>query len=298
MGAYPLEDHKMIHRQFGIKRLIAFDIDQDTVARQIFNKPIESCKCLTKKSGEIITELDRILEKYGYETPDGIIFWLDYTNPRQIGHQIREFQTLIDKLTPGDIVRITVNAHAADLLEDIDPEAPPMKKDEKRKKQFENLKSRIGEFLPAKASADDMTPELLPILISRSFAKAALKAYPVNGDTVFTPLSIVRYADGQQMLSITGTLTYRNTESDLITKMGLESWPFTSSDWSTIHHLVVPSLTMRERLVLERGISTKNSEELIKDLGFEAAGDIKVADFLQSYRDYYRFYPTLLTAEV
>ena len=32
MGAYPLEDHKLVHRHLGISRLISFDLENDTVA--------------------------------------------------------------------------------------------------------------------------------------------------------------------------------------------------------------------------------------------------------------------------
>jgi hypothetical protein len=87
-------------------------------------------------------------------------------------------------------------------------------------------------------------------------------------------------------------------QSSMIERLDLESWPFASRDWNTVHRLVVPVLTVRERLFLERGILTKTVEELTAELGFKAASDVRIDEFLESYKSYYRFYPTLLPAEL
>jgi hypothetical protein len=298
MGAYPLEDHKLIHRMIGITKLIAFDFDAEVVARQLFNRPIDSCYCLKKKSGELIAELDSILAECGLATDKGLIVWLDYTDPTKIGEQIREFEALLDKLRPGDVVRVTVNAHPHDLLDEMAIDGKPLLVGEKRIKQFQKLKDRIGDFLPSWAGPNHMTAADLPRVLSESFAAAALKALPVTSENIFSPFSIIRYADGQQMLSITGAIVNRQDEGTMLKRMGLITWPFASTDWTTIHQLVVPHLTVRERLYLERGITSKPADELIAELGFDSASDVKIEDFLENYKNYYRFYPTLLSAEI
>jgi hypothetical protein len=193
---------------------------------------------------------------------------------------------------------VTVNAQPNALLEPQAPGADPLLVTEKREKQFKNLKSRIGEFLPSETSPDDMTQEGLPLAISRSFGAAALKALPVTGENIFCPLSIIRYADGEQMLSITGAVIARSDKDAFLKKIDLESWPFASTDWSNVHHLLVPALTIRERLFLERGVMSKSPADLVSELGFGAASDIQIDEFLESYKSYYRFYPTLLSAEI
>lgn len=298
MGAYPLEDHKLIHRQLGITRLVAFDLEKAIVARQNFNKPIETCHCLHWKSGDLIANLDSILDGCSFADPKGIIVWLDYTSPAQLGQQVREFETLLDKLRTGDLIRVTVNAHPNALSDPQAPGTSPPLATEKRKKQFHNIKSRIGEFLPSETSADDMTAEGLPLAISKSFGAAALKALPATGSNIFCPLSIIRYADGDQMLSITGAVIARKDRNEFLERLDLKSWPFASADWSNIHQLLVPALTIRERLFLERGIMSKSPTDLVSELGFEAAADIRIDEFLESYKNYYRFYPTLLSAEL
>lgn len=298
MGAYSLEDHKLVHRIIGITRLIAFDLDEEVVARQRFNKPIESCRCLAKKSGELIAQLDAVLIECSMPAENGIVIWLDYTEPTKIGEQVREFESLLDKLRPGDVVRVTVNAHPHAFLDHSTADGKPLLADEKRAKQFQRLRERIGDFLPSWARSDHMTPAELPLVLSESFAAAALNAVPVSGPNAFIPLSIIRYADGQQMLSLTGAVVKRGDEDDFIARLDLKNWPFASTDWRTIHRLVVPHLTVRERLFLERGIVSRPPNELMAELGFENAAEVKITEFLDNYRNYYRFYPTLLSAEV
>lgn len=298
MGAYPLEDHKLVHRHLGITRLIAFDMEELIVARQRFNKPIETCHCVCKKSGELISELDTILNDALFPEPEGIIVWLDYTSPKQLGNQIREFEALLNKLRAGDLVRVTVNAHPAELLDPPAPGASPLQATEKQEKQFNKLRKLIGDFLSSDIKPESMTQEGLPMAISKAFGAAALKALPTSGKNVFCPLSIVRYADGQQMLSITGSIVARADRDVFLERIDLQSWPFGSTEWTKVHRLLVPALTIRERLFLEKGIMSKSPASLVSELGFNAASDIKMNEFLESYKDYYRFYPTLLSAEI
>lgn len=300
MGAYPLEDHKLVFRLLGITRLIAFDFDKDIVARQLFNKPAETCHCLHKKSGDLIAGFEQILNDCQFSDAKGAIVWLDYTNPAKISEQIREFETLLDRLKPGDIVRVTVNANPQALGKSIGPDGKSIPASELRAARFQKLKDRIGDYLPSWADQDRITDDHLPSILAASFGAAALKAFPTSSKNCFAPLSIVRYADGQQMLSITGTVVARDDEANMREKIDLASWPFASADWNVVHRLVVPALTVRERLFLERGIVSKPAAALISDLGFEFEKDAEITmdEFLDSYKSYYRFYPTLLSADV
>ena len=146
MGAYALEDHKMIHRRFGISRLVAFDRDENTVARQKFNRPVGSCCCLKLESGEMIDKLDDILAERVAEKYEGVVFWLDYTEPAALGAQIREFRELLSRLDIGDVVRVTINAHAPALAESILPDGTRLTGEELQIKRFERLKEQIGDL--------------------------------------------------------------------------------------------------------------------------------------------------------
>lgn len=295
MGAYPLEDHRLVHRQLGITKLISFDYDEAIVARQNFNKPVETCKCTYNTSGDVTSGLDRIIDECGYGDARHVIVWLDYTKPREIGIQIREFQSLLEKLAEGDVIRVTVNA---DPKQKEEKEEIPVLVTKTMERHYDFLKGAIGEFLPSSSSAKDMTRDGFPVLLSQAFAAAALETFPASGAEKFMPLSIVRYADTTQMLSISGMVVRKRLESRVWARLGLGEWPFASSDWRDVKDLVVPSLTLRERLYLERGVLDKSDDELVAALGFEKAGSIDVKAFLKSYKEYYRFYPTLLPADL
>lgn len=298
MGAYPLEDHKLVHRVLGLRKLIAFDSESEIVKRQYFNRPIDSCKCFCYTSGDLVANLDEVLAEAGYADASNLIVWLDYTTPAMIGEQIREFCTLLDKLKPSDIVRVTVNASASALYTPPRQKGVPAVPSETiRGYRLAELQERIGDFLPAGTDAGMMTDGLLPSVLSKAFGAAALEALPIAGDHTFAPLSIVRYADGQQMLSLTGVVVQRDRESEMREKIDLDSWRFASRDWNQIHPLTVPNLTIRERLLLERSIDTMSIPDIKKLMGFDYGSLEGGEKFLDDYRHYYRFYPNLLAVE-
>ena len=296
MGAFPLEDHKQVHRILGTKKLISFDYDGDIVARQIFNKPIDGCHCLKIKSGDLIANLDAEMKGCKINN-NGVLFWLDYTDPKEIRSQLLEFHTLLDTLAVGDVVRVTVNAEVDSLSRD-QKDGKPEYQEKLRAKRFKKLSERLDDYLPYSVKADDMTVEGLPTAYSKAFAEAARLAFPASSRNTFMPLSLVRYADGQQMLSMTGMIIERRNIEKFLKATHIRSWPFWSSDWTKVHKLIVPSLTVRERLYLEKCVTSKSSPSIIKDIGFHKAGGISMRDFLASYKKYYRFYPSLLTAEL
>jgi hypothetical protein len=100
------------------------------------------------------------------------------------------------------------------------------------------------------------------------------------------------------MLSITGMVCDKNSAASMMSRIGIDTWPFASEDWSTIHRLFVPALTLRERLHLERAVVRESNAVIMNELGFKITGKSSLDDVLSSYRNYYRFYPTLLTADV
>lgn len=297
MGAYPLEDHKLIHRMFGITRLLSFDSDSNVVARQKFNKPIYNCHCVCETSSKLIDKLDECLSDACAADASGLVIWLDYTSPKALGQQIREFQSLLDKLRVGDVVRVTVNAAPSSLGDGRNPDGSPKDAIDLRTERFERLKARIGDYFPSNVTQSDMTQERLPSVIARSFGQAAGIALPVSGSTCLAPLSIIRYADGLQMLSMTGAIIERENKDSLRSTLDLAAWPFASSDWGDIKFLSVPDLTLRERMFLERAVLWSTTEDIASELGFEFDGDFSMADFLRDYKSYYRFYPSLLSAE-
>ena len=298
MGGYPLEDHRQIHRILGISRLVSFDLDETTVRRQLFNRPVASCRCLLRSSEEVVEGLEQVLRDGEADGAAGVIVWLDYTAPKELGSQIREFHTLLDSLTPGDVVRVTVNANPGGLGEKKNADGSPLSASELRKFRFETLSSRISEYLPSNAVPENVARASYPALLASSFGHAASKAFPSYGDDLLVPLSAVSYTDGQQMLSITAMVMSRDSRDRIISNLSLSSWPFFSASWSAVHNLRVPNMTSRERLYFEQRMAKANVQSLSSELEFLLDGFDSMEDLIDEYGKFYRFYPSLAPVDL
>ena len=299
MAGYTMEDQKLVHRVVGIDRLLAFDMDANIVGRQLFNRPTEEAKCIVATADEITADIDQSVLSAGIEDAAGYVVWLDYTSPRQIRNQINEFTSLASQLSAGDIVRVTVNAAPQSWgagQEDRRPGQAVPSREERRASIHEMLRSRLGDLLPADVLAESLDDEGLAVALARSFGIAGHRA--VNaGSLRLEPLSIVRYADGLQMLSITAGLVEAGNEGEMRERLSLAEWPFAVENWQRAHLIVVPDLTIRERLYLERH-THRTTAEIGADVGFNFDQASQAVGFLENYRSYYRHYPVLSPIEL
>ena len=250
---------------------------------------------MTYSSGQLIDELDEVIRDDEGENPEGVVIWLDYTRASEIGEQIREFEALLDKLAVGDVVRVTVNAHPPSLASGSEGSIPAH---ELRERRFETLSRRVGDYLPSDATPAQMDRVGLARVLSLAFGRAAVNALPVGAEETFSLLSLVRYADGQQMLSLTGAIVARNEERDMRNAMAMEGWPFVVPDWESVRPLRVPDLTIRERMFLEQAMDHQEPHKVAAQLGFALDEGASVEEFLDDYRKYYRFYPSVLSTEL
>lgn len=297
MAAYALEDQKLVHRLLGIGRLLAFDGDEGIVARQHWNRPIDACKCRKYFSGDLVADVDSALQASGIPDAEGYIVWLDYTAPKDLYVQLGEFQTLATQFKHRDIVRVTVNAEYGYWTGPTRVGGKPVPTEELQGKAFERLQAALGEYFPPGISAREMGPEAVALVISKAFGRAAGKAVPAVTGDVLEPLSITRYADGQQMLSMTAMRVRAGERAAMRSKLGLQEWPFASKDWSDVKYLAVADLTIRERLFLERNAS-KSSAAIESAVGFNFDAVTELPGFLDNFRKYYRHYPALTPVEL
>jgi len=157
---------------------------------------------------------------------------------------------------------------------------------------LEKLRERLGEYLPTDTVADDMVDNRLGSVLAKSLEKAAKEAFPANSNLVAMPLSLVRYADGQQMLSATIIVLERKEIEAFIASTKANNWPFFSNSWDDIHLISVPEFTMRERMFIGSKISQTSIDDICKELGFLFNGDKEDSEaFIAQYKRYYRFYP-------
>ena len=112
MGASHLIDHNQLYRLTGIDRLYSFDGSETIIPRQIVNRPIGATICERLMSNELPDRMDFLYESY--PTATNSIVWLDFTEIDRY-QQLQELIELLKISRGGDIIRLTLNSHTANL---------------------------------------------------------------------------------------------------------------------------------------------------------------------------------------
>lgn len=275
-----LEDFRLMHSHFGMERLISLEIDPEVLARQQFNQPMSCVSLLQQSSGDFIAT---------YRVEGQSIIWLDYASPKDLRVQIQEVQALLPKLGVGDVVKITVNANPDSLVRSgggrtVDDLAP---------ERFAELSRRIGDLLPSGANETMMTSDELPQLLFRTLSLQTQRAMKGTGH-LFIPLTAFHYTDSHTMLTAAG-IVLRDDEQEIaefLKKTGLDAWEFSVVTKNASTEIMVPALSTRERLFLDKLLPKNNSDELRKELNFLfEEGEERTLRTLTSYARFYRHYP-------
>lgn len=295
MGGPFLEDFKLMYSVFGMQKMISIEESAETYKRQEFNKPYGHIQCLNMSSGRFI---DRIDDHIG-GVP--LVVWLDYTAPSTMRQQIIEFETLLPKLSPYDIVKITLNALPNGLSDD-DEENASLKTAQER---AEALRKRLGDKLPNELDGQSMA-EVLPKFATRKrfprllSAMVKIAAYgALEGKSVeFQPLSSYVYADGQQMFTFTGILLPQSKRKAFVEGSTLSHWDLASTEWDRAPMQIrVPFMSLKERNELDSRLAELGGQELLERMGYLLMKDEQeTAVALEDYRRFSRHYSHFVRA--
>lgn len=111
---------------------------------------------------------------------DHNIFWLDFVSPSGLGAQLADYTTLLERLNPGDIVRITLNANPDSLGKKS--ENP----DSIRAARLETLRSRVKDaYLPPELTAECLTRHNYPITLLKILKAATLLSFEYSANFLF-----------------------------------------------------------------------------------------------------------------
>jgi hypothetical protein len=277
-----MEDFKLMHSYVGIKKMISIEENSKVLARQKFNKPLSNIDCELKSSSDFITD---------YEFEGGTIIWLDYASSRQLGSQFDEFHQLLTKLHPLDIVKITLNANANSLGDAQAATAAGLPLNEVR---LNKLKSRIGRHLPSDIAEEQMHGDKYPGVLSQALLLTADRAMAGKPGYYFQPLASFAYADTHKMLTFTGIiLPSGNAEiRSFYKRTGLRRWSHAIPRDTRPRSIVVPELSIRERLYIDSMLPKKRAKTIHKRLGFLLGRDeTESLNGVEDYVRYYREYP-------
>lgn len=279
-GGHSLEDFKFIHNQFGVRSMISIEEDEQVFRRQKFNQPISCMKRLQKSSRDFIN---------GFIREDKTIIWLDYTEPKKIKDQIEEFQSVLQALSPLDIIKITLNANPSALVES----ESSLSADSLKEKRLEKLKARLENLFPeADITSDLMTQRNYPKAICLALKFAANSALNGQPDVYFQPLAVFAYGDGQQMVTVTGILLEEAEIQNFLEKTGIAEWELSSTTWDTIKRIDIPDFTIKERLHIDSLLPDARAENIHEELGFWFdSRESKSLTMIETYILFYRRSP-------
>lgn len=279
LGGPFLEDFKLVHAALRLSKLTCIEESEEVVKRQRFNVPV---------SGMAIFEGNVNAFLANFFPEDACVVWLDYASPRQLDQQLTEFSSLLCKLSPGDIFKVTLNANPSALAAKQDGDSP----NETWERQADKFRRRATRYVPSDLRPEDMRASNFPSTLMRLLHRAFELARVPKG-IVVQPLSSFAYVDSHQMLTFTGVLLRDEEVESFFEKTRLRHWPHANLDWSNPPRLIaVPNLSLGERLRLESMMPKASSDDLISELGYQIAdGEHATREMIESFKVYYRLLP-------
>lgn len=276
LGGPMLEDMRILHQRLGLENLISIEKDASVITRQEFNKPFQ---CITAENKSTRVFID------DFTSNQESVVWLDYTNTAWRA-QFEECHTLIQKLGPYDILKITVNAN------------PDCVKDENGDVSLDKFMQKASSPYTSEnlIENDIMTLDRLAQTLADIFETVADSALDAEPDLELKPLSLFRYIDGRhQMLTVSGIVYDCNLENDFddfISRSKLDDWPHFSGSWQNIHEIAVPDLTTREKLAINQLLPATGHTINANDLPFKLhKNSVKNQKIIDNYIKYYRYIP-------
>lgn len=275
MAGEHLVDIQSIYRRSGISKFYTFDIKQDVVDRQRFNRNLPSIQFERHASTELADRLDEIVDAAGVEN---VIIWLDFTGAGRRKDQIDDFVAILKKLSPGDICRLTLDAGHYFFVDLRDRWAP---KDLANAPLHERLAAGFRDALapysdPSVAALDktDLASELIACV-----GRACPMAADRPADIVrFVPLLLTHYGDGSTMVTVTVRC---ESESEPLTVPG--GWEWQPTDWTQVQTVRADVLSAKERALIDARLD--DIDDACSKL------DFLEEEAVRSYARFHRFQP-------
>lgn len=268
-----LEDFKHLHASLRIGNMISLEIDEDVFKRQLFNQPISCIDLNHQSSADFITN---------YDFNDPVVVWLDYATP-EIGEQLIELQRLVEKLGPGDIFKITLNAHPQTLGGKPGPNL--------HEQRAEEAFRRLGDYGPAQVTEDDVKPKNYPKLLLDAILSSAKKGIRGGPGYIVQPLASFVYSDGMQMLTFTGIVLNATDKEKFIESTRLNHWKFSDLTGEKQSLISVPAFSIKERLHVESMLPEKSAATILDSLGFFIGEKDSATQLMENFVQFYRVYP-------
>jgi hypothetical protein len=95
------------------------------------------------------------------------------------------------------------------------------------------------------------------------------------------------------MLTVTAIILPVLGEHDFFERTKINEWDFFSPDWTTIHKIHVPDLSLREKLEIDQKLGRNPAAKIHRDLPFKLHKNREASlEILQNYAVHHERYPS------
>lgn len=289
-----LEDMKLAHSAFPRMRLVTIESNVQTHKRQKFHK-------FTSKLTLINSTLDNFLI-HDYRAGFQDFFWLDFTNLSLVCFQ--NFQSVLSQVAHGSVIRITVRAQPDTTLRNLGDHVTEEQKSEIKRRIEEDFIQTFGSLLSYEGARSPICNAVeFAKMIQLMVRRAASQTLDRGEDRDFFHIASTRYEDGVQMLSVTGVVLDRSKFSTMKKKLKLKNLNIEADNWSEPISIEVPSLSVLERITLDRQLPKKDNATigklLLSKLKYNIdEGERRSKEALRQYALHYRNYPNFIKADL
>lgn len=264
MGSIYFVDFSLFHRSFGIDSMISLEGREDLKDRCEWNRPYD---CIEVRPMTV----EAALAELRSDVPT--IMWLDYEG-RLDARTLSQLAEACEVLAPRSILIATVNATP-----------------DKDGTRVAGFRKRFGSRDAAIVTAEEHLGKLkLRELNYKYISQAvdgAVNTRAVRDGITHRQLAHFAYKDGAEMLTV-AWLLHLDSESDVIDRCGFDNLEF-AHDGPGPFDIVVPKLTYRERLELDR---------LLPDGDIDQAPDGIAPEDAKAYSLLYRQMPIYVDAVI
>jgi hypothetical protein len=271
-----LDDFRNMHQAFPGLKMVCIDKDIETCKRQKFNKPNKKISIVNSEFNDFIAS---------HDITNDNIFWLDFTGLKP-GH-FEDFQAVLNTAGHYTIIKITLDARSKGF--DISEEG-----EKQREAYIQQFAEKYNDFYPAGVTEADFRKANFPILSQKMLEIAAERILDDPEESIFQPVASFVYEDGAQMMTLTGIILPTADRNQFIRELNKNKWKYLSLEWDKNKKIMVPTLSIKERLALDQILPNMNGsiKLLKKRLNFEVGKNGNESDLLLGqYADFYRFYP-------
>lgn len=283
MGGPFLEDYRAMHARLGLRKMVCVELDENTHKRQLFNRPFGGIECINSSIEEYLRTTDL--------STDSMLIWLDYTKPSDLRDQIETFMSLVCNVGPRSVLKLTLNAAAAELGGSKD-----LGGDELRKHRLLEVQRRLGDLLAPDAKGDEITYRDFGQLLLRSLKYSLDKALEGTGVS-FLGISSYSYSDGQPMVTVTGISVDDGDVKSFLAETKVNQWPFYNQDWSVPEKIDLPVLSTQERIELQRAMNSSDTPQLGYSLP-EGRIFKTPEEMLSAFERFYRVTPAFARVDI